>query len=209
MLPCFAGRMMSLEVLRLSSGITVCLRRNVEPCSFHVAMSLARRHGPLTETWASHGAMGFASTLVVKVTRCASNCSLHNFVASLYDSVLLSDIRLVIHSTSWRLAETGREATSAARALPDATPIPIATRPHAATLILTHLELIPIPNGACPASIQHTMASMAGGRGRSRRGFLQILWGYADRNPLKSFTIAPDSLYVVGNKPIFVLQQLP
>ena len=63
-----------------------------------------------------YGAMGFASTLVVNVTRCASNCSLHNLVASLYDRVLLSDMRLVMHMTNWRLAETGREFRSAAGA---------------------------------------------------------------------------------------------
>ena len=150
--------------------------------------------------------MGFASTLVVIVTRCAANCSLHNLVASLYDRVLLSDMRLVMHMTSWRLTETGREFRSAANPPWAANPRPIARAPHAASLV--HLKFMPIPNCACAASIQHTMGIMAGAGVRSRRGYLLILWGCADRKALRSFTIAPDPLYVVNNKAGFVSQQL-
>lgn len=82
--------------------------------------------------------MGFANTLLVKVTRCASNCSLHNLVASLYDSVLLSVMRLVMHRTIWRLADTGRAVASVACALPDPSPIPNTAIPHAAALIHPH-----------------------------------------------------------------------
>lgn len=51
--------------------------------------------------------MGFAMTLCARVARCACNCSLQSLVASLYDSVLLSDMRLVMHMINCRLAEGG------------------------------------------------------------------------------------------------------
>jgi len=149
--------------------------------------------------------MGLANTLWARVTRCAANCSLQSLVASLYDSVLLSYMRLVMHMTNCRLAERGRELASAALAPSASSPRPNIAVPHAAATI--RLKFMPIPNCACPAPIQHTIGSMAGGQCRSRHGYLQVLWGYTDRKALRSFTIAPDPLYVVCNKPIFFLQQ--
>ena len=93
--------------------------------------------------------MGLASTLVVKVARCAWSCSLHNLAASLYDRVLLSDMRLVMHMTIWRFADTGRGLGSVARAPSAAHARPIAAMPHTATF--SHLHIMRIPDWLCPS----------------------------------------------------------